>query len=346
MVEQTKNLYFSVKMNSARTIGIEVINGENLKGFWLPFGLTYIAPTGKEYAGIFAVWDWGHLPGVTSPDTAFEPVNGFKQPDTFVGEVSDGTNGACAMKLDLESAGKSIHAQKAWFFLDGSVVALGAGISSTSEEPVDTTLNQTLLKGPVIVDGKTIPEGEYDLKGVSWVSHAVIGYLFPAKTDVVLHNTTQTGSWKSISSSTSDAPVSEKVFSLWVNHGVKPASGAYAYAVVPDADQKNLAKLATKLTGEILSNTTDLQAVHDDASGVSQAIFYNAGKVTLRPGLILQVDQPCMVQVKEGKGSAKVVLSSPISGATIHVTLGNQQATFDLPAGQMEGSSQAKDVPL
>ncbi len=148
MVEQTKNLYFSVKMNSKRTIGIETINGENLKGYWLPFGLTYIAPTGKEYESIFPVWDWGHLPGVTSPATAFVPVNNFKQPNTFVGEVSDGTNGACAMKLDIESSGKSIHAQKAWFFLGGSVVALGAGISSSSDSPVDTTLNQTLLNRP------------------------------------------------------------------------------------------------------------------------------------------------------------------------------------------------------
>ncbi len=112
-----------------------------------------------------------------------------------------------------------------------------------------------------------------------------IGYLFPTKTDVVMHNTTQTGSYKSISSSTSDAPVSEKVFSLWVNHGVKPTGGSYAYAVVPDTDKEKLTKLATKLAGEILSNTTDLQAVRDDASGLSQAIFYNAGKVTLRPGL-------------------------------------------------------------
>ena len=346
MVDQTRDVYFSVKMNSSRTVGIETINGENLKGYWLPFGLTYIAPTGKEYFNIFPVWDWAHLPGVTSPAVVYPIKNNFKQPNSFVGGVSDGTHGACAMKLDIESPGESLHAQKAWFFFDHEIVALGSGISSTLGDPVDTTLNQTLLKGPVVVDGKTIEDGEHDLKAVSWVLHAGIGYLFPAKTDVVLHNTTQTGSWQSISSSEGPEPVSEKVFSLWVNHGAKPTAGSYAYVVVPGADKRKLAAYADKPPVEILANTTDLQTVRNDALGVSQAIFYNPGHVTLRAGLELQVDQPCMVQVSESQGSAKIVLASPASGGSVNVTLGGKPVTFDLPTGPSAGSSQSKDVPL
>jgi chondroitin AC lyase len=346
MVDQTKDVYFSVKMNSSRTVGIETINGENLKGYWLPFGLTYIAPTGKEYDGIFPVWDWAHLPGVTSPAVVYQIKNNFKQPNSFVGGVSDGTHGACAMKLDIESPGESLHAQKAWFFFDHEIVALGSGISSTLGDPVDTTLNQTLLKGPVVVDGKKIDEGEHELKGVSWVLHAGIGYLFPAKTDVVVHNATQTGSWQSISSSESPDPVSEKVFSLWVNHGVKPADGTYAYIVVPGMDQAKLAKVAEKIPVQILANTTDQQAARNDSLAISQVIFYHPGQITLRPGLTLQVDQPCLVQVTESKGSAKVVLASPASGGQVNVTLGGKQATFDLPVGPSAGSSQIKDIPL
>jgi chondroitin AC lyase len=197
-----------------------------------------------------------------------------------------------------------------------------------------------------VVDGKAVEEGEHELKGVSWVLHNGIGYLFPAKSDVVMHNATQNGSWQSISSSTSPAPVSEKVFSLWVNHGVKPSGGSYAYVVVPGADKKKLAKYSEKVPVQILANTTDLQAVRNDASGISQAIFYNAGQVTLRPGLTLQVDQPCMVQVKEGKGSATVVLASPASGGAVHVSVGSQQVSFDLPVGPAAGSSQTKEVSL
>jgi hypothetical protein len=346
MVNQSKPLYASVKMNSSRTVGIETINGENLKGYWLPFGLTYLAPTGREYVGIFPVWDWAHLPGVTSPAVVYKLKNNFKQPNAFVGGVSDGTHGACAMKLDIESPGESLHAHKSWFFFGDDFLALGAGISSALDAPVDTTLNQTLLDGPVVVDGKTVAEGSHELTGVSWVLHHGIGYLFPAKTDVDVNNQTQTGSWQSISSSTSPDPVSEKVFSLWVHHGVKPTAGTYAYEVIGGADSTKLAAYAAKNPVQILANTTDLQAARDDALGVSQAIFYAPGQVTLKPGLTLAVDQPCMVQITEGAGTAKVVLSSPTSGNTIHLTLGKQQISFDLPTGNMAGSSQSKDVPL
>jgi chondroitin AC lyase len=346
MVDQTKDVYFSVKMNSSRTVGIETINGENLKGYWLPFGLTYIAPTGKEYDSIFPVWDWAHLPGITCPEAVYKLVNNFKQPNTFVGGVSDGTHGACAMKLDIESSGESLHAHKAWFFFGDEIVALGAGISSTLGDPVDTTLNQTLLKGPVVVDGKTLESGEHNLKSVSWVLHNGIGYLFPDKSDVVVNNHTQTGSWQSISSSEGPEAVSEKVFSLWVNHGVKPTDGKYAYVVVPGMDKAKLAKYAAKLPVHVIANTTDLQAVRNDELFITQAIFYTAGSVEVEKGTTLQVDQPCMVQVTETKDGAKVVLSSPMSGVTVHVTLGSQKVDFDLPADQMEGSSQSKDVTL
>lgn len=337
MVQQTKDLYMSVKMNSSRTNGIEVINGENLKGYWLPFGCTYIAPTGKEYAGVFPVWDWGHIPGVTSPAVALEPVNGFKQPNAFVGGVSDGKTGACAMVLDLDSPGKNIHARKSWFFLGNVVVALGSGISSTEDTPVDTTLNQTLLKGEVKVDGKTIKEGTRDLKGVTVVQHDKINYIFPSKADIHLGNTTQTGTYQSISSSTSPDPVSEKVFSLWLNHGVKPVDGNYEYMVVAGAMPKELGV-------HVLVHTKDLEAVRDDKRRITQAIFYAPGEVAIRPDLKLKVDQPCMVQVTEGKIKPTIVLASPTSGGQVHLTLGDETTTFDLPVDPSAGKSQTKEM--
>jgi len=58
------------------------------------------------------------------------------------------------------------------------------------------------------------------------------------------------------------------------------------------------------------------------------------------------VDQPCIVQVTEGKGNAKVVLASPASSGTVNVTLGGKKISFELPAGQMAGSSQTKEISL
>ncbi len=64
---QEKEYLATIKMCSLRTKGIEGINNENLNGFWLPFGATFVYKTGSEYHGIFPFWDWTRIPGVTAP---------------------------------------------------------------------------------------------------------------------------------------------------------------------------------------------------------------------------------------------------------------------------------------
>ena len=67
-VHYNRTYFTSLRMCSKRTAGMEMnVNGENLLGYYLPFGLTYIYRHGDEYQDIFPVWDWGRLPGVTSP---------------------------------------------------------------------------------------------------------------------------------------------------------------------------------------------------------------------------------------------------------------------------------------
>ncbi|MGB3586032.1 MAG: polysaccharide lyase family 8 super-sandwich domain-containing protein, partial [Tunicatimonas sp.] len=71
-VHQRGSYFTSLKMCSERTVGMEMdVNTENLYGYYLPFGLTYIYRTGEEYINVFPVWDWACLPGVTSPHYAF-----------------------------------------------------------------------------------------------------------------------------------------------------------------------------------------------------------------------------------------------------------------------------------
>jgi chondroitin AC lyase len=198
-VHQRATYYASVKMVSARTYGTETINGENPKGYWLPFGANVIARRGDEYLDVFPVWDWAHVPGVTSPEEVPRFLSHVDQQDTFVGGVSDGVYGAAAMKVDME-AGTSIHAQKAWFFFDDEYVALGAGISSTKAVPVSTTLNQSLQKGDVIVDGRATPPGQRAMRDISWVLHDGVGYVFPGKAAAVVSTGARIGSWSEINS--------------------------------------------------------------------------------------------------------------------------------------------------
>ena len=65
MVQHGTGYYLSAKVISTRTNGTEMLNNENLKGYNLPLGATNILTSGKEYEGIFPVWNWNKIPGTT-----------------------------------------------------------------------------------------------------------------------------------------------------------------------------------------------------------------------------------------------------------------------------------------
>lgn len=44
----------------------ELVNEDNLKGFYMGDGATYIYRNGDEYLNVFPFWDWRKIPGVTS----------------------------------------------------------------------------------------------------------------------------------------------------------------------------------------------------------------------------------------------------------------------------------------
>ena len=68
----------SVKMASKRVIGTELVNEDNLKGFYMGDGATYIYRNGDEYLNVFPFWDWRKVPGITSYESdapiPFSPV--------------------------------------------------------------------------------------------------------------------------------------------------------------------------------------------------------------------------------------------------------------------------------
>lgn len=348
-VHQRAGYYSSVKMVSSRTYGTETVNGENSKGYWLPFGVNYIARLGGEYLDIFPVWDWAHLPGVTSPDEIPRFLSHVDQQNTFVGGVSDCVHGAAAMKIDVEN-GTSIHAYKAWFFFDDEFVALGAGISSKSKTAVSTTLNQTLRRGDFIADGRPIASGRQMLRDVSWVLHDEVGYVFPKKTTALASSGARSGSWADINSLQANTPVTKDVFALWLDHGVHPQGATYQYIVVPGTDASHLAGYAGRVPVRILANTTAMQAVQNDRLGIAQIIFYASGHLTLDGGVTVGVDQPAMILVEKVGASMKLAVSAPRGPTQLHVSLERagktRTAAFELRGGPSLGASQVQAVAL
>lgn len=347
MTDQGGDYYISVKMVSNRTVGTETSNGENLKACWLPFGLTWIVTRGDEYENIFPVLDWGHLPGVTSAHFATANVKRLTQPDSFVGGVSDGIYGAAAMDFEQMST----RGHKAWFFFDDAMVALGAGISSMRDEPVATTLNQTLLNGPVMVDGHELDQRELRLPHATWVLHDNVGYVLLEPEPVTVSAGAQTGDWHSINVQYPDTPVTENVFSLWIDHGVRPKDATYAYAVVPDVDARTVALWGPYPPVRIIANTPELQGVVYDNERVSEIVFHTPGSAVLQDGISLKVDHPCLLLLEVNDDTTRFTVSSPggefdVVHLTVTTPHSEQQVTFDLPGGEWAGKSQLKEIPI
>ncbi len=311
-VQRTPDYYFSVKMCSDRVAGAESCNSENLRGYYLGDGATYLYQSGKEYDNIFPFWNWKKIPGTTTQQDSNElPVltaAGYRLPTDFVGGVSDGQTGIAAMDYRRDG----VSAKKTWFIFDNQIVCLGAGITCTSGVPVTTSVNQSFLNGDVVAktnQEKTLPAESSETIGFKWILHDRAGYFFPDGGNLTVENKTVTGSWHKVAAMYKDEPIQSKIFKLWFDHGVNPSEKSYAYCIVPQADRAEMEKLETRPTFRIVKNSPDLQEVVSADGQWGGVVFYQSGKAELFGGVA--TDQPCIVMLKNDKNSLSVSVSDP-----------------------------------
>jgi chondroitin AC lyase len=345
MVHRTGQFAATLKMSSKRVIGEELVNTENLSGYYLADGALYLYQSGDEYTNIFPVWDWRKIPGVTCAQTdlpefkttSFQPdvpTLKFKTSSVesdFVGGVSDGTHGCAA----LDYVRDGVVAKKAWFFGVNSVVCLGAGISGEATAPIVTTINQCLLHGGIRLQQKGKVKSLKTTSGttranVEWVEHDGWRYVFPGGCTAHLKAGRVTGNWKQvfINPNTPKEDVTSNVFTLWLDHGTAPSNASYAYYIMPAGENTTVA---------VVANAPEVQAVQID-QGVFGVVFWVSGKVTLPGGLLVWVDQPCIVLVDTEKHAAWV--SDPTQKLrSIRLQVGELAQTIALPAGGEAGKT-------
>ncbi|GAA4170078.1 polysaccharide lyase family 8 super-sandwich domain-containing protein [Gryllotalpicola koreensis] len=330
-------------LNSSRTVGSEYRStlrkdvGNEI--VWSKAGATAIQVTGKEYTALGPSFDWYHYPGTTAPyvkETTLGPDGRSSNGGSFTGGVSDGTYGASVESLDRANT----QAQKSYFSFDDEMVALGAGIRSTSTAEVDTTVNQVAAMGNASVDGKAVAAGtdSQTVANPSWAYNDKVGYVFPGDSPVTVSDKPQTGSYYG------GQPETHNAFTLYFDHGVNPTNAGYEYIVLPAATAKQTAAYAAKPAVKILQNTTSVQAVRDAGSKVTMATFYQAGKLGLGDGRTLSVSQPSIVILNESSGTPVVSVSNPSQpGLLVDVALTGPGsaagATFVLGSGAELGKT-------
>ncbi|MEZ0393403.1 MAG: polysaccharide lyase family 8 super-sandwich domain-containing protein [Pseudobdellovibrionaceae bacterium] len=344
--------FVSVKTCSVLVDCHEYGNGENAQGYYLTQGAMTINKDGLEYSDIWPVWDFARVPGVTSPyktTIPLPPTWGTKSSVTFAGGVSTGMYGASGFQLNWDG----VTGKKAWFFFRDEVVALGAGITSSSAYTINTTLNQVYKRGNVTIGnsdadpGAVATSGQRVLNSPKWIHHDNVGYVFPHPRGVNFKDALQTGSWRKINSAGSTTSISKWIFSLWLDHGVKPTNASYDYIIVPGASLATMQNY-NSTSVRVIENSTSRQAVRNDSLKAAGVIFYVPGKITIHPTLSLEVNQKVAVFVNEVVSPMQISVASPESKAmTVSVILTgsvNKTLSFVLPGGRMAGSSVTQTV--
>ena len=281
----------AVSMASSRVARYEHGNGENLRGWHTGSGMLYwwARGHGDHYSDAF--WptvDPYRLPGTTVstrrlPDGAGGAWGDTRPPAEWVGGATDGTYAAVGQHLyGLES---TLEAFKSWFFLDDTVVCLGAGITCRDGVPVETVVDNRRTGARL-----TVATGWAHLDG-----HG--GYVVPAGRPL-----------RTLREDRTAAGVTRTYTTLWLDHGVDPDAADYVYHLMPGAGPaETAARAADPGRARVLANTSAQQGIEVPSLGVTAVNFWTGGHAGL-----LTASGPCAVLVRDlGDGTATVTVADP-----------------------------------
>lgn len=307
-VFQRPNFYTTVRMHSTRNRNMEVpYNGPGKTTHHRADGTNYLQLKGDEYHNIWPVYDWQKVSGTTvvQKPELYGPTEIQKDGLTdFVGAVTDGLYGAVA--YDFRSPHDFVKAKKSWFFFDDEYVCIGTDIESNERLPVNTTINQVLMRSDVAgkINGQIIAKlgkSSRKLSAVKWIYQNKVGYIFPDTTTISLSNQAEEGRWSDITDqiNISEELVSKDVFTLGFDHGERPSDASYQYIVVPDVSEQEIKETSDNNRGiEILSRSSQIHAVKNNKLNICQLAFYQAGEVEISEGSSIKMDSQGMVMLK------------------------------------------------
>ena len=321
MSHDREGFHVGIKLASNRTKLGEVVNDENLLGYYMSDGVTCIMQRGDEYENIYPLWDWNKVPGTTTPQGGLKNLNdwaewngehlwNWKGNCSFAGGVSDGQYGAAVM--DYSRDGMVAH--KAWFLFDDQMVAVGNGINSYTDMDIYTNLNQALLNGDVVIgkSGKTqtAQKGTQQLKGVDYVWHDGIGYVSDSELELVTESRTE--KWSTINGGNKDGEETNDVFQLGIHHGVKPDNAAYVYTTAFDKTVEEMTVFVEQNPVSVLRNDDKVQAVYNKDLKMTQAAVWKMDTIEIPGGLTVKTNKKAMLIVQENEdGSLSITASNP-----------------------------------
>ena len=303
----------SIKMASERVIGTELVNEDNLKGFYMGDGATYIYRNGDEYMNVFPFWDWRKIPGITSyesdaPVPSPRSYGAHTRNETaFVGGVTDGRTGMTAMILNRDG----LNARKSWVITDDFMLCLGAGIQSDSTLNITTSIDQRKKRSELsyFENNRWNPvNGTFTATGKALrFFHDSIGYILMQPENCVAISEKRSGRWYDFMGSYTPQTVEGEVISLYIRHQ-KQAPASYQYLILPASTAERTASFRTEDI-RILRNDASMQAVAIPGSYYITA--YEEGTIRLATDLSLEVKTPGIYKIEEKDGNIRIDAADP-----------------------------------
>jgi hyaluronate lyase len=328
-VQQADQYAFMLSMHSSRIYNFESINQENLKGWHLSDGMTYLYNADqKQFEDNFwSTVDYQHLPGTTTVENSKASTNKVSNKSWVGGTAILGKYGLSGM--DLSPFGTTLSAKKSWFMLADGMVCLGADITNQDDRNVWTTIEQRKLslenKNTFTVDGKIIP-GDFEVldRNVNWaqlsgnIKGADIGYYFPQGIKLSMKRKPQSGKWSEVRAGTDSTLQTRHYLTLWKAHGNPRRGGSgdenkYAYMLLPGYSAAQVKQFAKSPSIQILENTARVQAVKDLTLGLTAANFWQdtLSAVVVDHKTYLTCDKKAAVMVLENERGIHVSISDP-----------------------------------
>lgn len=347
-----------ISMYSSRTGNVECGNNENYKGWFTSDGMTYLYNGDqKQYNdNYWPTVDMTRLAGITTNHVTGELKNfsDHLSPNSWVGGSSvDNKYASIGMDFTAQfpADGKAnLTAKKSWFALGDQIVALGAGITSKDGDFTETIVENRKIDNDnrLLADGNEVvaAEGDKATKEINWAwlsanqEGDAIGYYFPEGSQVVMQRTDCTGKWQDINNSSNmlneetSIDITRRYVTLAIDHGKTPENAVYSYVLLPGKTDQEMAAYAENNGIQILSNTSQLQAVQDVELGVAGYNFWEAGSYQAEQeskAYSVEARQPISMTIAEENGVFTFGIADPTQKSgevTVAVELDTENLTI------------------
>lgn len=276
---------FALSMHSSRIANYETMNNENVKGWYIGDGMTYIYGIDSEtFTEFWPTVDRYHLPGVTNSinergiKSGERRIIGMLSPKAWVGGSGNGQESFVGM--DMISWNKATRMKKSYFMTDDGAIFVAASNIRSNDGEIHTTIDNRILKnGKVLLNGKEITK-DIEIENPENVSLNFnenykgenIGYKIVYAPQLTIKKVERKGTWEDIGGDKKEE-ITKNYFTAYINHGTNPRKTGFAYILLPMFNQDDVNKYDTSRF-EIIKLDDEAHVIKDKKTGTMGINFW------------------------------------------------------------------------